>query len=217
MPPRKKKPAPVPRVPPDVRRRQLIEEANLILKEEGLERLQVSALAERAGVSRPLVYRLFPTRYALMRAILEDFTEAIDKRFHQALVRALPAASIESITTAFIEASCDIIEDKGAGPWLLLDARGNDPQIERIGRETFSALLEPWQDQLAAFTGTNAKRAANDLGIIVAAGRAALFGWIDGAISRQEAVEDATRAVSALVDAFRSRPPAPSPTKKRSR
>ena len=206
MPPREKKGTRTARVPPDVRRRQLIEEASRILTDEGLERLQVSALAERAGVSRPLVYRMFPTRHALVRALLEDFTEAIDKRFHHALLRALPAGTIESITTAFIEASCDVIEEKGAGPWLLLGARGSDPEIERIGRETFTQLLGPWQGQLAAFTGTNAKRAANDLWIIVAAGRAALWGWIDGAISRTEAIEDATRAVSALVAAFQARP-----------
>lgn len=202
------------RVPPDVRRRQLIEEAARILTEEGLERLQVSSLAERAGVSRPLVYRQFPTRHALVRAILEDFTEAIDKRFHRALLRALPAGTIESITTAFIEASCDVIEEKGAGPWLLLDARGNDPEVARIGRETFSHLLGPWQEQLATFTGSDAKRAANDLWIIVAAGRAALWGWIDGTISRSEAVADATRAVSALIAAFQARPRATKKKKK---
>lgn len=194
------------RVPPEERRRQLIDEASQILTEEGLDKLHVSALAERAGVSRPLVYRQFPTRHALVRAILEDFADAINERFHHALLAALPAGTIESITTAFIEVSCDVIEEKGAGPWLLLDARGNDPEIVRIGRESFTRLLGPWQDQLATFTGSDARRAANDLWIIVAAGRAALWGWIDGTISRAEAVADATRAVSALLAAFQARP-----------
>lgn len=201
------------RVPPDARRRQLIDEASRILTEEGLESLQVSSLAERAGVSRPLVYRMFPTRHALVRAILDDFDDAIDRRFHRALLLALPAGSIESITTAFIDACCDVIEEKGAGPWLLLDARGSDPEIARISREAFTRLLGPWQEQLATFTGTSAKRAANDLWVIVAAGRAALWGWIDGSISRAEAVADATRAVSALVAAFGAPREQPAPEK----
>jgi len=192
------------RVPAAERRRQLIGEASRILTEEGLERLQISALAERAGVSRPLVYRQFPTRHALIRAVLEHFTAAIDARFHQALLRALPDATLESVTTAFIDACCDVIEDEGAGPWLLLDARGSDPEVARVGREAFSRLLGPWQEQLRAFTGTDAKRAANHLWIIVAAGRAALGGWIDGALERPDAVADATRAVTALLAAFRS-------------
>lgn len=194
------------RLSPDARRRQLLADASRILTEEGLEKLQVSALAERAGVSRPLVYRAFPTRHALFRAILEDFTEAIDRRFHRALLHALPKGGIDAIAMAFIEASCDVIEEKGAGPWLLLDAPANDPELARIGWETFTALLGPWQHQLAGFTGTDAKRAANDLRIIVAAGRAALSGWIDGSIARADAVADATRAVTALLAAFQARP-----------
>ncbi|WP_169791366.1 TetR/AcrR family transcriptional regulator [Sandaracinus amylolyticus] len=192
------------RVPPDARRRQLLDEAARILTDEGLERLQVTELAERAGVSRPLVYRVFPTRHALVRAILDDFTAAIAERFQRALFRALPG-TIESITTAFVEACCDVIDQKGAGPWLLLlDARGADPEVARIGREVLGHLLEPWQERLAAFTGTPVRRAGNYLWIIVAAGRAALAGWIDGTLSREEAVGDATRAVSALVAAFQA-------------
>jgi AcrR family transcriptional regulator len=194
------------RLPPEARRRQLLGEAARILTDEGLERLQITELAERAGVSRPLVYRIFPTRHALVRAILDDFTAAIAERFQRALFRALPG-TIESITTAFVEACCDAIDEKGAGPWLLLDARGADAEVARLGREVFARLLGPWEEQLAAFTGMSPRRAANNLWVIVAAGRAALGGWIDGTLSRADAVSDATRAVSALVAAFQA--PAP--------
>jgi hypothetical protein len=36
----------------------------------------------------------------------------------------------------------------------------------------------------------------------VAAGRAALDGWIEGSVSRRAAIEDATRAVTSLLQAF---------------
>jgi AcrR family transcriptional regulator len=199
---RSKVPAvPTRRVPPEARRRQLVEHAARILTDEGFEQLQITEVAERAGVSRPLVYRLFPTRLALLRAVLEDFVAMVDERFHQALMRALPG-TVESVTTAFVEASCDAIEEKGAGPWLLLDARGADPKVARLGRTIFARLLGPWQEQLAEFTGASTHRAANSLWVIVAAGRAALDGWIAGTLTRAEAVSDATRAVSALLVAF---------------
>lgn len=192
------------RVPADARRRQLLVESARILTEEGLDRLEITTLAERAGVSRPLVYRLFPTRNAVVRAVLDEFTAVISERFQRALFRALPG-TIESITTTFVEACCDAIEDKGAGPWLLLlDARGADPEVARIGREALSHLLGPWEEQLATFTGSPPRRAANHLWVIVAAGRAAISGWIDGSMTRAEAVSDATRAVSALVAAFQA-------------
>lgn len=207
------------RVPAEARRRQLLALSARILTEEGLERLEITTLAERAGVSRPLVYRLFPTRHEVVRAVLADFTVVISERFQRAILRALPnaaagagtsgVAAIESITTLFVEACCDAIEEKGAGPWLLLlDAQGADPEVARLGREALSQLLGPWEEQLASFTGSPPRRAANHLWVIVAAGRAAIGGWIDGSLSRSEAVSDATRAVSALVAAFRAPEPA---------
>jgi AcrR family transcriptional regulator len=189
------------RMPPDARRRQLVAEAAQILTDQGLEQLQITEVAERAGVSRPLVYRLFPTRQALLRAVLEDFVARVGERFQRALLRAMPG-TIEHTVTAFIDASCDAIADKGAGPWLLLDARGADPTLTRVGRTVFAALLGPWQEQLAVFLGVPPRRAANVLWVIVAAGRTALDGWIDGTLSRAEAVGDATRAVTALLLAF---------------
>ncbi len=189
------------RLPPDERRRQLLDAAARLLTRHGVERLQITEVAARAKVSRPLVYRLFPTRQALVRALLEDFVARVNERFHHALVRALPG-TIESITTAFVEASCDVIEERGAGPWRLLDARGVDPELHRVGREIFARLLDPWQRELAGFIGTTPRRAASLLWVIVAAGRAALDGWIDGGLGRAEAVRDATTAVSALLLAF---------------
>lgn len=189
------------RVPPDARRRQLLDEAARILTEQGIEHLQITEVAERAGVSRPLVYRQFPTRQALVRALLEDFAALVDERFHRALLRALPG-TVEAITTAFVQASCDAIEQRGAGPWQLLDARGTDPELSRLGREIFAGLLGPWQAELAGFLGTTPKRAKSQLWVIVAAGRAALDGWIEGGLTRAEAVRDATTAVSTLLVAF---------------
>src|SRR3954470_819654 len=97
------------RVPPDLRRRQLLAEAAQLLTQHGLEQVQITEVAERAGVSRPLVYRLFPTRQALLRAVLEDFAEFLGARFHETLQR-LQSASIDTIATAFVEACCDSIE-----------------------------------------------------------------------------------------------------------
>jgi AcrR family transcriptional regulator len=197
--PRKK--SPVSRVPAATRRRELLDEAASILTEQGIEHLEISELAARVGVSRPLIYRQFPTRKALVHAVLEDFAALVSERFQKALLRALPG-TVESITIAFVEASCDAIEQRGAGPWQLFDARGVDPELAQIGRGIFARLLDPWQVQLAAFIGATPRRAASLLWVIVAAGRAALDGWIDGRVTRAEAVLDATTAISALLVAF---------------
>ncbi|MBL8740923.1 MAG: TetR/AcrR family transcriptional regulator [Myxococcales bacterium] len=190
-----------PRPSSEARRKELIAHASRILNERGLEALHVTALANSAGVSRPLVYRAFPTREALFRAVLDDFAEDVGERFQKALVRALPGTA-ESLTRAFIDASCDAIVEKGAVHWALLDPRGVSPELARISTEILSRLLDPWQDKLAEFLGVSRRRAANHLGIIVAAGRAALAGWLDGTLTREEAGNDATHAVTGLMMAF---------------
>lgn len=189
------------RVPKEERRRQLLRVAAEILTAQGIEYVQITEVAERAGVSRPLVYRLFPTRRALVEALLEDFSSQLSTRFSQALVSSLPG-SLPQITEAFVKASGDAIEAHGVGPWLLLDARGTDPELGRLGRTILAQLLKPWQKQLAELTGLPPRRAVNLMWVVVAAGRAALDGWIEGAVSRRAAIEDATRAVTSLLQAF---------------
>lgn len=192
-------------MPPDERRRQLLDVAARIVTEHGVEQVQITEVAAQARVSRPLVYRLFPTRQALVRAMLEDFGAHLGAAFREALVRAMPADT-EGMASAFVEASCEAIEAKGAGPWRLLDGSGGEPELSRLGRATLRSLLAPWQERLGEVTGRSARRNANVFWILVAAGRASLDGWIDGHLSRREAVEDGTRTIVALLRAFSAGP-----------
>lgn len=188
--------APIGRIPKEDRRKQLLSVAAQIL-EQGVEQVQITEVAERAKVSRPLVYRLFPTRKALVIALLHDFATRLGERFQAALLATWPG-SVPDITRAFVDASCEAIEEHGAGPWLLLDNKGTDPELGRIGRAVLADLLLPWKRRLRELTGLPPRRSANLLWVVVAAGRAALDGWIEGSISRRMATEDATRAVTAL-------------------
>lgn len=192
-----------PRVPAEARRRQLIAVAAELMTEHGEEAVQITEVAERAGVSRPLVYRLFPTRQALVRAVLEDFSELLSARF-QCARRVAEPTDVKALVRAYVDACCDAISARGAGPWLLLDPRGADPQMARLGREIFIGLLDPWQDQLGTFLGVPNRRAAHLLWIIVTAGRAALSGWIEGTVSRKQAAQDATVVVIALLHTLAS-------------
>lgn len=54
------------RLPKDARRRQLLETALAIVREEGADRLTLGRLATRAGVSKPVTYDHFATRSGLL-------------------------------------------------------------------------------------------------------------------------------------------------------
>lgn len=201
----KPKPPPKPKVQtrlaPEARRRQLLDVAAAVLTEHGIEAVQISTVAERAGVTRPIVYRFFETREALVLAVLEDFADALDAVYREALVRTL-GQPVETIARAFVDASCDVVERKGAGPWRMLETRGMGREVGRDGVDLVERFFSPWYERLAEFTGTRRIVVAMQVAGIVAAGRSALDFWIDGHVSREAAVEHATRTVRVLIEEF---------------
>lgn len=190
-----------PRIAPAARRRQILDVAAALLTDSGVDSVQITTVALAVGVSRPLVYRLFPTRQTLLVALLEDFVSSLHTRFQAALMRALPG-SLAEIVGAFVEACCEAIRERGAGPWRLLDARGADPELTRLGRTTLGRLLQPWYGRIAELSGLRPRRAEALMWVVVAAGRASLDAWLDGKASRKQAVHDTTRAVTALLREF---------------
>jgi len=172
--------------------------ATRLLTEHGPAGVEVTALAEAAGVTRPVVYRFFPTRDALLSGVLDAFITDLAARYHAALAATI-GAPIDQIAQAFIEASCDAIEAKGGGPWRLLYARGADVAAAVLGRAALHRLLAPWLPRIGELTGLPPARVSLLAEIVVASGGAALDAWLDGRMRRRDAVPVATRAVTALL------------------
>jgi AcrR family transcriptional regulator len=189
------------RIPTADRRQQILEVAGRLLEERGVDGVEISTVARRARVSRPLVYRLFPTRDALVAALLDDFVAALDRRFRDALVASL-SRPLGSVVIAFVEACCETIEERGAGPWRLLDARGVDVALTRAGADALGRLVDPWLERIRELTGMAPRRARSLVGVVVAAGRAMLEGWLEGSLSRKQAVADTARVVTVLLAEF---------------
>lgn len=177
----------------------------------GVEGLQLTILAQAAGVSRPIVYRFFENRRALVVALLEDFEAALTARFAWA-GEHIAARSPRGVTRIFIDAICDTIEERGVAGWHLLDSRGPDPEVARIGATIQERLVAPWLPLVTELTRAPPREVAVLSRMIIAAGRAVLELWYGGSLTRAEAVRDATRGVSALLGAFTTRRrPRPSP------
>jgi AcrR family transcriptional regulator len=60
-----------PRLPPEVRRRELLDAALDVITEDGFDALSVEAVSRRAGVTRPVVYDLFGDLEGLTLALLD--------------------------------------------------------------------------------------------------------------------------------------------------
>lgn len=71
------------RLSPDARRAQLLETAVEVFAEMGLERAGHGDIARRAGVSTPTVFNYFPTRAALVEAVLERIARFVEDMFER--------------------------------------------------------------------------------------------------------------------------------------
>ena len=189
------------RLSAEERRRGLLKAAGELITARGIDALQFAEVAAAAGVTRQLVYRFFPSRQALIMGVLEDFSEDLTRRFGEGAARSIPG-SLDAVARVFVDAVCDTIEAKGAGPWHLLGSQGPDPEVARLGRQILDRLVAPWQIHIAETIGVSGLEAAIVARMIVAAGRAALEHWQDGSLTRDEAVRITTRGVSALLQAF---------------
>ena len=180
----------------------------------GVDGMQFAEVAAAAGVTRPLVYRFFPSRQALIMAVLEDYADDLTARFARGALRS--TGTLDAVARVFVEAVCDTIEDKGAGPWHLLDSKGPDPAVARLGEDVQERLMAPWRSRIAHRMGMSEREAATVTRMVVAASRAVLELWNGGALTREEAVRDTARGVSALLEAF-SAPPLQSKRSRRDR
>ena len=197
------------------RRRELIRVAGDLMTRRGVDAVLLGDVAVGAGVSRQFVYRFFPSRQALIRGVLEDFAEALTHEFGRRAMHGLPA-SLEDATHVFVEAVCNTIEAKGAGPWHLLDSKGPDRELGRLGQTIMQNLIVPWHGSIARATGIGPREAGIVARMLVAAGRAVLDLWCTGEITRDEAVRYAARGVSALLETFPRTPTvAPAPRRLR--
>lgn len=70
------RPARTPRLPPEERRRQLLDAALQVLAEEGFDALTVEAIARRAGLTRPVIYDQFGDLDGLLLALVDREEQA---------------------------------------------------------------------------------------------------------------------------------------------
>jgi AcrR family transcriptional regulator len=104
------------KVPSELRRRQILAEAQALFVERGYHRASMDELARRVGVSKPVVYNLGGSKEQLFR----DVMAAINAELAAALVAATgPETTLEGKLRAGIGAFLAFVRDRRQG-WLAL-------------------------------------------------------------------------------------------------
>jgi AcrR family transcriptional regulator len=106
-----------PRLPPEIRRRQILDATGRIVAEDGFSGLSVDRIAREAGITRPVVYDLFGS----LDGVLEAFVHDAEERALTAVGGALPDPS-EGVPD-------QLLED---GMRTFLEAVRSEPDLWRV-------------------------------------------------------------------------------------
>ena len=115
------------RLPRSARRRQLLGAAQAEFVARGYHAAAMDDIAERAGVSKPVLYQHFPGKFELYLALLDEHVDALERAVRGALASTTDNRERvrASISTYF-----DFVTDESGGFRLIFesDAR-NEPAV----------------------------------------------------------------------------------------
>jgi len=139
--------------PPASSREIILEAAEAVVLESGARHMTLDAVAARAGVSKGGLLYHFPTKEALLRAMLERLRNQLDEAWKKKSkgLKKGPGREIR----AFILSSAERDPKKDQIGSALLAAVAHDPKLLHSGRDDFRRRLGEVMQ-----SGLNFKRAA---------------------------------------------------------
>lgn len=182
------------RLPRSARRKQLLAAAQDVFVAQGYHAAAMDDIAERAGVSKPVLYQHFQSKLELYLALLDLHCEALSERTRE--VMSATTDNRERVHGA-MRAYFDLIDHESEAFRLVFESDlRNEPaareRVERAERESIEAIA----DTIMSDTGESRQRAELlAAGLVGAAQTAARF-WL--ASGRRVPRADAESLLAAL-------------------
>jgi AcrR family transcriptional regulator len=176
------------RLPRGARRIQLLRAAQDVFVAQGFHAAAMDDIADRAGVSKPVLYQHFPGKRELYLALLEEQVSELADRVAEAMAAT---DNNRSRVDAAVGAYFDFIDAEGEAFRLVFESDlRNDADVRAIADRGIGACVEAIAEVIGADTGADPERA-----LLLAAGltglaEASARWWLPrkGTVSRDEAV-----------------------------
>jgi AcrR family transcriptional regulator len=130
-----------PRVPPGKRREQLLDAALGLIGAHGYRGATMEAIAREAAVAKPVVYRTFTSREALLMALLERERERALGTLESALPTDLAGATPEALLRDGARAVLAAVQSRPEAWRLILLPAGETPALVQAEVEAGRALV----------------------------------------------------------------------------
>lgn len=154
-------PIPAPRgqrMPRSERRAQLLDAALSVFAERGYHAAAMDEIADRAGVSKPVLYQHFPGKLELYLALLDKHCETLEQLITHALAQT--ADDNHERVMATVSAYYDFVTQDGAAFRMVFESDLTSvPQVRaRLDAVEFTCA-EAFADVIAGDTGVDDERA----------------------------------------------------------
>lgn len=182
------------RLPRSARRKQLLAAAQQVFVANGYHAAAMDDIAERAGVSKPVLYQHFPGKLELYLALLDTHCDGLVERVRTAM--AATSDNRERVSNA-MKAYFDFVDHESEAFRLVFESDlRNEPAVRERMDRVEQGCIAAIADTIMGDTGVSRARAELlASGLVGAAETAARF-WLAG--GRQVAKPEAEQLVAAL-------------------
>ncbi|MBV9011365.1 MAG: TetR/AcrR family transcriptional regulator [Pseudonocardiales bacterium] len=145
------------RMPRDERRAQLLAAATDVFVTNGYHATVMDDIAERAGVSKPVLYQHFPGKLELYLALLERHTDELIRRVRQAIEETEDNG--QRVRNA-VEVYFDFVDSDDEAFRLVLESDvRHQPPAQAVVERAYTACVQAIAQAVAADAGLDADRA----------------------------------------------------------
>lgn len=147
-------------MPRSERRAQLLEAAQAVFVARGYHAAAMDEIADRAGVSKPVLYQHFPGKLELYLALLDRHCEDLEHQVREALARPTNGEGNKDLVKATIGAYYEFVAREGAAFRMVFESDLTSvPQVrQRLDNVEFTCA-ELIADVISKDTGLDDERA----------------------------------------------------------
>lgn len=169
-----------------------------VIREEGTEALTLGYLAERAGVTKPVVYDHFGTRSGLLAVLYQDYdqrqTALMDTALEQSEETLTDKARV--IASSYI----DCVLSQGGEISGVIAALTGSPELEKIKRDYEATFVEKCRGILSPFAKGETPLPSAGLWAMLGAAEALSSAAGRGEISAAEAKAELFATIISMVE-----------------